>query len=97
LPAAYFTTSTTSLRSSPETIEILSEAVAHRPELAAIANLIDQAATRGAKLTSHLLAFARGQPSLPRQIDVDALIGEAASSAARDARRADRDRRRVGG
>jgi signal transduction histidine kinase len=60
------------------TIEILSEAVADRPELAAIANLIDQAATRGAKLTSHLLAFGRGQPSLPRQIDVDALIGEAA-------------------
>jgi signal transduction histidine kinase len=60
------------------TIEILSEAVADRPELAAIANLIDQAATRGAKLTSHLLAFGRGQPSLPREIDVDALIGEAA-------------------
>jgi signal transduction histidine kinase len=60
------------------TIEILSEAVADRPELAAIANLIDQAATRGAKLTSLLLAFARGQPSPPRQIEVDALIGEAA-------------------
>jgi signal transduction histidine kinase len=60
------------------TIEILSEAVADRPELAAIANLIDQAATRGAKLTSLLLAFARGQPSLPREFDVDALIVEAA-------------------
>lgn len=60
------------------TIEILSQAVADRPELAAIANLIDQAATRGAKLTSQLLAFVHGQPSLPRVVDVDALIGEAA-------------------
>jgi signal transduction histidine kinase len=60
------------------TIEILSAAVADRPELAAIANLIDQAATRGARLTSHLLAFANGQPALPRAVDVDALIGEAA-------------------
>jgi nitrogen-specific signal transduction histidine kinase len=60
------------------TIEILSQAVADRPELVAIANLIDQAATRGAKLTSQLLAFTHGQPSLPREVDVDALIGEAA-------------------
>jgi signal transduction histidine kinase len=60
------------------TIEILSAAVADRPELAAITNLIDQAATRGAKLTSHLLAFTRGHPAMPRAIDVDALIVEAA-------------------
>jgi CheY-like chemotaxis protein len=60
------------------TIEILAEAVADRPELAAIANLIEEAAARGANLTSHLLAFARGQPSRPRDIDVNALIGEAA-------------------
>src|ERR1019366_7560217 len=45
------------------TIEILAEAVADRPELAAIARLIDEAAARGASLTLHLLAFARGRPS----------------------------------
>jgi CheY-like chemotaxis protein len=60
------------------TIEILAEAVADRPELAAIARLIDEAATRGANLTSHLLAFARGQPSQPRDVDVNALLVEAA-------------------
>ena len=47
------------------TIEVLGEAVADRPELAAIAGLIAEAAARGADLTSHLLAFARGQPSQP--------------------------------
>jgi PAS domain S-box-containing protein len=41
------------------TIEILSEAVADRPQLAAIAKMIDEAAERGANLTQHLLAFAR--------------------------------------
>lgn len=60
------------------TIEILAEAVADRPELAAIAKLIDEAASRGADLTSHLLAFARGQSSQPRDVDVNALLAEAA-------------------
>jgi signal transduction histidine kinase len=60
------------------TIEILAEAVADRPELAAIARLIDEAASRGANLTSHLLAFARGQPSQPRDVDVNALLLDAA-------------------
>jgi signal transduction histidine kinase len=60
------------------TIEILAEAVADRPELAAIANLIDQAATRGATLTSSLLAFARDQPSQRSEIDVNAVIEQAA-------------------
>src|ERR1700693_3813254 len=59
------------------TIEILAEAVADRPDLAAIAKLIDDAATRGAALTSHLLAFARGQPSRPCRVDVNALLAEA--------------------
>jgi signal transduction histidine kinase len=59
------------------TIEILSAAVADRPELAAIANLIDEAATRGAKLTTQLLAFARGQPSRPAAVDVNAVVAEA--------------------
>jgi CheY-like chemotaxis protein len=59
------------------TIEILAEGVADRPELAAIAGLIAEAAARGANLTSHLLAFANGQPSQPRNVDVNALLVEA--------------------
>lgn len=60
------------------TIGILTEAVADRPQLAAIANMIDEAAERGASLTRHLLAFARKQPLQPREIDVNALVLETA-------------------
>jgi CheY-like chemotaxis protein len=60
------------------TIDILAEAVADRPDLAAIAGLIAEAAARGANLTSHLLAFALGQPSHPRDVDVNALLLDAA-------------------
>jgi CheY-like chemotaxis protein len=60
------------------TIEILADAVADQPQLAAIATLISEAAARGADLTSHVLAFARGQPSPPRAVNVNALIVEAA-------------------
>jgi CheY-like chemotaxis protein len=60
------------------TIEILAEAVADRADLAAIAALITEAAARGASLTSNLLAFARGQPSQPRDVDVNALLVDAA-------------------
>jgi PAS domain S-box-containing protein len=56
------------------TIEILAEAVAKEPELAAIAKMIDEAAGRGAELTQHLLAFARKQPLQPREIDVNSLM-----------------------
>jgi CheY-like chemotaxis protein len=59
-------------------IGILSESVAGRPQLAAVAGLIAEAADRGANLTSHLMAFARGQPSHPREVDVNALLVEAA-------------------
>jgi signal transduction histidine kinase len=59
------------------TIDILAKAVSDRPELVAITNLIDAAAIRGAKLTAHLLAFARGRPSEPSDIDVNALIQDA--------------------
>jgi PAS domain S-box-containing protein len=58
------------------TIEILGDAVADRPELAAIIKLIDEAAERGANLTQHLLAFARRQPLQPREVDVNALVVE---------------------
>jgi nitrogen-specific signal transduction histidine kinase/CheY-like chemotaxis protein len=60
------------------TIGILADAVADRPDLAAITRLIDDAAERGAQLTKHLLAFARKQPLQPREVDVNALALEAA-------------------
>jgi len=56
------------------TIEILEEGVAGRPNLAALAHMIDEAATRGADLTRQLLAFARKQPLEPRDTDVNTLI-----------------------
>ena len=56
------------------TIEILAEEVADKPQLAAIARLISEAADRGAELTSHLLAFARKQPLQPRDTDINALM-----------------------
>jgi signal transduction histidine kinase len=61
------------------TIEILAEAVADRPELAAIAGMIDEAAARGGDLTQRLLAFARKQPLQPREVDVNSLVIEAAN------------------
>ena len=56
------------------TIEILADAVKDQPQLAAITRMIDEAASRGADLTQHLLAFARKQPLDPRETDVNALI-----------------------
>lgn len=60
------------------TIEILEQGVAHEPDLAAIAKMIDDAATRGAELTRQLLAFARRQPLEPRETDVNRLVIETA-------------------
>ena len=60
------------------TIGILREAVANQPQLVTIADLIDEAAERGANLTKHLLAFARKQPLQPLEIDVNALVLESA-------------------
>jgi nitrogen-specific signal transduction histidine kinase len=47
-----------------------------RPDLAAVARLIDEAATRGARLTSQLLAFARGRPPQPCDLDIDELLAD---------------------
>ena len=58
------------------TIDILAEAVADKPELAAIATLIGDAADRGAELTGQLLAFARRQPLQPRETDINGLMVE---------------------
>jgi PAS domain S-box-containing protein len=60
------------------TIEILADAVADQPQLAAITRMIDEAAARGADLTQHLLAFARKQPLRPRETDLNTLIIETA-------------------
>jgi signal transduction histidine kinase/CheY-like chemotaxis protein len=59
------------------TIEILGDAVKDRPHLVQIINLINAAASRGADLTRHLLAFARQQPLQPRSTDVNALVVDA--------------------
>ncbi len=59
------------------TIEILADAVADKPGLAAVAKMIDEAAERGADLTQRLLAFARRQPLQPHEIDVNALVLDA--------------------
>jgi signal transduction histidine kinase len=56
------------------TTEILAEAVAHQPELAELAAVVDNAAQRGAELTQHLLAFARKQALHPRAIDTNELV-----------------------
>jgi len=56
------------------TIEILADAVRKEPQLAAITRMIDEAASRGADLTQHLLAFARKQPLQPREIDINTLV-----------------------
>jgi C4-dicarboxylate-specific signal transduction histidine kinase len=61
------------------TIEILAEAVADRPQLAAVAQLIDEAATRGARLAMHLLALVREQPSSRDEININVLLAEAVS------------------
>jgi signal transduction histidine kinase/CheY-like chemotaxis protein len=58
------------------TIDILAEAVADKPQLAAIAKLISEAADRGAELTGHLLAFSRKQPLQPRETDISVLMLE---------------------
>ena len=79
------------------TIEILAEEVSGKPETAAVARLISEAADRGAELTSHLLAFARKQPLQPREIDVNRLIVEIGKTVPADAGRADRNRIDAGG
>jgi signal transduction histidine kinase len=58
-------------------IDLLAQAVADEPQLAGAARLIDEAATRGATLASHPVAFARGQPAQPREVDVAVLLDKA--------------------
>ena len=60
------------------TIEILADGVKDSPQLAAVAKLIGDAADRGARLTSSLLAFARKQPLQPAEIDINGLVKDTA-------------------
>jgi PAS domain S-box-containing protein len=56
------------------TIEIVSEAVAADARVSGFERMIDDAASRAAELTSHLLAFARKHPLQPRKTYVTELI-----------------------
>ena len=56
------------------TIDTLAEGLSDKPQLATIARMIKEAATRGADLTRQLLAFARKQPLQPRDTDISNLI-----------------------
>jgi signal transduction histidine kinase len=59
-------------------IEIVGDAVKQDPLLVQITEMIRAAASRGADLTQHLLAFARRQPLQPRATDVNAMVVDAA-------------------
>lgn len=59
------------------TLGILTEAVADRPEFAAVTTLADQATARGIALALDLLAFMHSTPSQPRAVDVNALLANA--------------------
>ncbi|HEX3972532.1 MAG TPA: PAS domain S-box protein [Stellaceae bacterium] len=61
------------------TIDILANAVADKPEIAAIARLISEAADRGAELTARLLAFSRKQPLQPSNTDANEAVTQAAN------------------
>jgi PAS domain S-box-containing protein len=58
------------------TIGILADAIRDKPQLVAIARMIDEAAERGADLTRNLMAFARKQPLQPRPVDVNEVVAE---------------------
>jgi PAS domain S-box-containing protein len=60
------------------TTETLVAGLRDRPDLQNTAKLIDDAAQRCSDLIAHLLAFARRQPLHPRNIDVNATVGDVA-------------------
>jgi signal transduction histidine kinase len=59
------------------TIDILALAAVERPQLAAVVRLIDEAAARGARLTSYFQTFERGQPPQCREVDIGVLVSDA--------------------
>jgi nitrogen-specific signal transduction histidine kinase len=54
--------------------QLLQEQLHDSPKLRNLTNIIDMAATRGANLTRHLLAFSRKQALQPGTIDVNKLL-----------------------
>ena len=59
--------------------EFLAEAVAGDPNLASIAETIDEAATRGAQLAQRMLAFARKQPLNARRLNLNEIVARMAT------------------
>jgi signal transduction histidine kinase len=59
------------------TIDILALAAVERPQLAAVVRLVDEAASRGARLTSYFQTFELGQPPRSREVDIGALVSDA--------------------
>ncbi|CAN5407509.1 hypothetical protein BH11PSE4_BH11PSE4_14900 [soil metagenome] len=58
-------------------IEMIGEGVADRPHLSELAQMVNEAAHRGADLTHRLLSFARRQPLQPSAVDVNNLVLDA--------------------
>jgi PAS domain S-box-containing protein len=56
--------------------EFIGEEVQENPRLSKMANMILDAARRGAELTHHMLAFARRQALQPRPVNVDQLLAK---------------------
>jgi signal transduction histidine kinase len=54
------------------TLDMLTDAVADKPDLAGVVQLIEDAADRGTDLTQRLLVLSRKEPHQPREIDVNA-------------------------
>ncbi|MEN3347736.1 MAG: hypothetical protein V7632_1371 [Bradyrhizobium sp.] len=59
-------------------IDILAEAVEHDAALSSVTKMISDAASRGAEVTKHLLAFSRQQPLQPREADLNTLVQDTA-------------------
>jgi PAS domain S-box-containing protein len=59
--------------------ELLADAAADDPQLAIIAETIDEAAERGAQLTQRMLAFARKQPLQPCALDLNEVVARTAT------------------
>jgi signal transduction histidine kinase/CheY-like chemotaxis protein len=60
------------------TTEALVDRLQDRPDLVAVARLIDDAATRSTDLVRHMLAFARKQPLQPRSVNINDAVVEIA-------------------
>ncbi len=54
--------------------QLLSEEVERDPRLVTLANMVLQAAEKGAELTRHLLAVARRQPLEPERLDAEKVV-----------------------